>query len=284
MPPDVVQLFKTPQGFDRPGFDLTHGVSFTGGDANELGLSPNDWSTMFQYQEMVKFINEAIEWENVLYFLYSYFWDVPVSWDFIRQIRHPDSTRQAFLRAGSARVVLTVRKGWELAWVSFVETGGFESTLIPGHPYMSIATEIADYDNTNYPGIPPANPASGSTTADPGSIATTSSASVPKSPDPVTIAVDSSAGFAVGYVAVIDDFIYDPNDPNKNPQEAQTVTAIPDGTHITVQRLDKPHDGTTTPFPVLQPGEKGVLISEWYEYTPTSGTDIAVTSNLATIV
>jgi GH18 family chitinase len=276
MPQDVIDLFV------NGGGDLTHGVSFTGNDLGPLGK--NDWTTMFQYQEMVKFINEAIEWENVLYFLYSYFWDVPVSWDFIRQIRHPDSTRQAFLRAGSARVVLTVRKGWELAWVSFVETGGFESTLIPGHPYMSIAEEIAAYDNTNYPGIPPANPASDSTTVDPGSIATTSSASVPASPNaPATIAVDSSAGFAVGYVAVIDDFIYNANDPTKNLQEAQIVTAIPDGTHITVQRLDKPHDGTTTPFPVLQPGEKGVLISEWFEYTPTSGTDIAVTSNLATI-
>jgi hypothetical protein len=150
---------------------------------------------------------------------------------------------------------------------------------------MSIATEIANYDNTNYPGIPPANPVSDSTTVDPGSVATTSSASVPASPSAqVTISVDSSAGFVVGYVAVIDDFIYSPNDPNKNLQEAQTITAIPDRTHITVQKLDHPHDGTITPFPVLQPGEKGVLIAEWYEYTPTSGTDIAVTSNLATIV
>jgi hypothetical protein len=63
------------------------------------------------YQEMVKFINEAIEWENMLYFVYPYFWDVPQSWEFIRGLRHPDATRQAFLRAGSARVVLTIRPG-----------------------------------------------------------------------------------------------------------------------------------------------------------------------------
>jgi len=205
---------------------------------------------------------------------------VPVSWDFIRQIRHPDAIRQAFLRAGSARVVLTVRKGWETAWVSFVETGGFGQTLLPGHPYMTIAQEIQAYDDTNYPGIPPANPASDSISDQVDSASTISRDKVAASAAPVTIAVDSSAGFAAGYTAVID--TYDP-DPNRNFQEAQLITAVPDTTHITVKVLNHPHDGTTTPFPMVQPGEKGVLISEWFEYTPTSGTDIAITSNLATI-
>ena len=81
MPKEVVDLFK------QSGADLQHGIGFT---RSELGISSTSWTTMFQYQEMVKFINEAIEWENVLYFLYSYFWDVPQSWDFIRQIRHQD--------------------------------------------------------------------------------------------------------------------------------------------------------------------------------------------------
>jgi hypothetical protein len=111
-------------------------------------------------------------------------------------------------------------------------------------------------------------------------VSTTSSARIADSATPVTIVVDSSAGFVVGYSAVID--TYDP-DPNGNLQEAQLITAVPDATHIIVKMLKHPHDGTTTPFPVRQPGEKGVLISEWFEYTPTLGTDIAITSNLATI-
>jgi GH18 family chitinase len=148
MPPGVVSLFGSVVNGTTTYDRLSHGVSFTGNDlfSADPALYPSDWSTMFQYQEMVKFINEAIEWENVLYFLYSYFWDVPASWDFIRQIRHPDAIRQALLRAGSARVVLTVRKGWETAWVSFVETGGFGQTLLPSHPYMTIAQEIQAYE------------------------------------------------------------------------------------------------------------------------------------------
>ncbi len=272
MPQDVVNLFSG---------NLHYGVNFTG---NDLGtFSPTDWTTMFQYEEMVKFINEAIEWENVLYFLYSYYWDVPESWDFIRQIQHPDATRQAFLRSGSARVVLTVRKGWETAWVSFVELGGFGQTLLPNHPYMSIATEIEAYDETNYPGIPPANPASGPTSDQAYSVAAVCTAKVNASSSPVTIPVDSSSGFNVGFSVVIDAFTYNPTIQNANLQEKQIVTAVPDSTHITVKSLNKTHDGTLAPFAVVQPGEKGVLVAEWFEYTPTSGTDIAVTSSLPTI-
>jgi hypothetical protein len=293
MPKSVADLFSA---------NLQYGVNFTGNDLLRMisvpvalpgnappvdvqvpiPFSPADWSTMFQYQEMVKFINEAIEWENVIYFLYSYFWDVPESWDFVRQIQHNDATRQAFLRAGSSRVVLTVRKGWETPWVSFVETGGFGQTLLPSHPYLPIVQEIQAYDETNYPGIPPANPASDPTSAQVDSAQTTSSAKLSPGTQ-VTVPVNSSVGFAVGSSVVIDVYVYSPNDQSKNPQEKQVVTAIPDATHITVGTLIKPHDGTTIPFPVVQPGEQGVLIAEWFEYTPTSGIDIAVTSNLTTI-
>jgi hypothetical protein len=223
----------------------------------------------------VKFINEAIEWESVLYFLYSYFWDVPQSWDFIRQIRHPDATRQAFLRAGSARIVLTVRKGYEEAWTAFVEQGDFGSTLPPGHPYLTIAQEIEAYDDTNYPGIPAAN-AGGPSLDDVDSVATGCSVNVAASTGPVTIEVGSSAGFVVGATVVVDTV-------DSGLQENQAVTAVPDGSHVTLAGLTNAHDGTTAPFPIVQAGESGLLIAEWNEYTPSSGTDIAVTSNLATI-
>ncbi|BAZ03257.1 hypothetical protein NIES37_72700 (plasmid) [Tolypothrix tenuis PCC 7101] len=267
MPSEVTTLFN------RNGNDLTHGIAFT---SNDLGLTASSWITMMQYQEMVKFINEAIEWENVIYFPYSYFWDVPQSWDFIRTIRYPDATRQAFLRAGSARVVLTVRKGFEEAWMSFVELGDFGLLLPPGHPYLTIAQEIAAYDRTNYPGIPPANPNGGSLIGDGSSVATTSEDRLEPSTSPITLTVVSSVGFVVGYSVIIDSYA-------SRVQETQTIVSVPDNTHITVTGLSHTHDGSETPFPLMQTGEKGLLIAEWFEYTPSSGTDIAVTSNLATI-
>ena len=53
--------------------------------------------------------------------------------------------------------------------------------------------------------------------------------------------------------------------------------------HLTLASIQYAHGGDGGSYAVVQPGEKGVLIAEWREYTPTSGTDIAVTSNLATI-
>jgi hypothetical protein len=275
MPKDVTALFA--QGSINGTVDLQHGAATDTGDG--LAVTAKAWQPVFLYEEMVKFINSAIEWENVLYFLYSYFWDVPPAWEFIRQIRHPDSTRQAFLRAGSARVVLTVRKGWEQSWVNFVEAGGFGETLLPGHPYLTIAQEVQAYDETNYPGIPPANPGGGPL-VEGDSVATTSAASLSAATTPVSIEVAASDGFIAGYSAVIDS--WDVKDGSGNTlQEAQPIVAVPDATHVVVARLANAHDGSTTPFAVMQAGEKGQLIAEWFEYTPSSGTDIAVSSNLA---
>jgi hypothetical protein len=272
-------------------FNITpYGVAFTG---NSLGLNQDELTIVSQHEDKVRFINQAIEWENVISFLYSYFWDVPDSWDFIRQIRHPDANRQAFLRAGSARVVLTIRKGWGDAWVRFAEGGFKDAAMDPNHPYLTIAQEIAAYDDRHYPGIPPANPGGNAIRLE-DAIFTMSKTqlSPPKggSLDNVEIEVKSSAGFLVGAQVVIDSRVEAwPNPPkysdNSGRQESTTITAIrdTDTTHITVAKIQYPHGDGEKWFPIMQPGEKGELIAEWFEYTPSSGTDIAVTSNLESI-
>jgi hypothetical protein len=117
------------------------------------GPTEGDWERVIQHGELIKFLHQAIEWENMLYFTYPYFWDAQNS-RFKRFLQHPDSRHRDFLRAGSARVVLTIRPGYEVDFARFVEVGG----LGDGHPYMTIAEEIQEYANTNYPGIPAANP------------------------------------------------------------------------------------------------------------------------------
>jgi hypothetical protein len=282
MPQNVIDAIKASAGDLEHGgvVEPNYGVAFTG---NALGLPSWQASIVEQHEDEVRFINQAIEWENVVSFLYSYFWDVPAGWDFTRQIRHPDANRQAFLRAGSARVVLTVRKGWEKAWVQFAEGGFHGASIDPDHPYLTIAQEIAAYDDRNYPGIRPANPGQSAVRFE-DVVYTTSAASVGPSSDPshteVEIEVDSSIGFLVGAQVVIDKRVDTDRTNDFRRQESQIITGIRDG-HITVQKLDFYHgDGV---FPIIQPSDRGALIAEWNEYTPTSGTDIAVTSNLLTI-
>lgn len=256
--------------FVAAGVDLKHGVGF---DGPSLGLTAEQWSLVRQHEDLIRFINQAIEWENVVTFLYSYFWDVPPSWSFIRQLRHPDANRQAFLRAGSARIVLTVRKGWEERWMRYAE-GGSVGAQIPA-PYLTIAKEIAAYDDRNYPGIPPANPGKAAARLQ-DAVYTTTSFDVQPNPGTVEIKVADSSGFVVGLPVVID------VEDERQIQEASMVTEISQG-KIKVAGLKFAHRGTQAPVPILQPGEKGALIAEWSEYTPSSGTDIALTSNLSTI-
>ncbi|MFJ9371111.1 hypothetical protein ACIRRA_42825 [Nocardia sp. NPDC101769] len=286
MPLDIRQLFRSGSGstWDRTAW----GINFAGNillDPQVLNQTGN-WSLIEQYEQMIRFINDAIDWDNLLYFLYSYFWDIPDAWDNIREIQHPDATRQAFLRAGSARVVLTVRKDWETAWVNFVEGGVFTGGSLPElHPYLTIAREIQDFDNTNYPGIPPADPGRA---PDSGAyIATDCLADLDPAAIPaggrVVLTVRSSSGFIEGYSVVLDTWDatkYDPATGRQAPQETRIIIGVPDATHIEVDRIENYHK---SPFRVIQAGEKGQLIAEWYEYTPSSGTDIEVTSNLTTI-
>ena len=140
--------------------------SLFGPDASDPGvknvLDPNrltstEWVNVMEHGEFIKYLHNAIEWENVLYFTYPYFWDDNALWDFKKFLFHPDSTHRTFLRAGAARVVLTIRPGFEPSFTSLIESGAFNA--LPGsHPYVTIAQEIQDFANTNYPGFPPANP------------------------------------------------------------------------------------------------------------------------------
>jgi hypothetical protein len=112
-----------------------------------------EWLEVSQQQETIKFLQQAIEWENMLYLLYPYFWSHKERWELKKYLHHPDLMHQAFLKSGSARVVLTIRPGFESAFVNFCETGKPEHA-----PYLDIAEEMEAYAKTNYPGITVANP------------------------------------------------------------------------------------------------------------------------------
>jgi hypothetical protein len=119
-----------------------------------------NWSKVLAHGEFIKFLHHAIEWENMLYFLYPYFWSHTSRWELKKYLDHPDAMHKVFLKSGSARVVLTIRPGFEKDFVTLLEMGNFDA-LEPSHPYLTIAQEMENYAKTNYPGIRPANPVEG---------------------------------------------------------------------------------------------------------------------------
>ncbi len=120
-------------------------------------LTSEQWEYMMEFGEFVKFLQTAIEWENMLFFLYPYYWGPPSEWDNLRFLDHPDALHRRFLRSGAARVVLSIRPGFEESFTALVDSGSF-TQLNPNHPYVTIAQEIEAYAKTHYDGIPPANP------------------------------------------------------------------------------------------------------------------------------
>jgi hypothetical protein len=118
------------------------------------------WSRVLAQGEIIKFLHHAIEWENMTYFLYPYFWSHPNRWELKKYMQHPDLMHRSFLKSGSARVVLTIRPGFEVDFVTFLEHGSFTDPPSDS-PYVTIAQEIENYAKTNYPGIRAANPVEG---------------------------------------------------------------------------------------------------------------------------
>jgi hypothetical protein len=271
MPPSIVALFASSGG--------TGGLSFTG---SELGLNSTGWMAMFRYQEMVKFLQQAIEWENLLYFLYPYFWDVPPAWDFVRTLEHPDSDRQQFLRAGSARIVLTIRPGYEEAFTAFVDQGAFGAVLPPNHPYLTIGQELQAYDQTNYPGIPPANPATGYRP-----LLSTLQRAAWQSMQAIIAALEQYKTDKGSYPATGQGLaaLADPSLAKTDPWGKAWVYACP-GVYSDYELSSLGADG--------KPGGDGLnaeitswasasLVGEWFEYTPSKGIDIQVNTAVETM-
>jgi hypothetical protein len=72
----------------------------------------------------VRFFETAIEWENIEYVLYPYFWANPKeSWQKQLSMTFDDPQTEAFMRAGQARVAAPVRLGFEAAVLRFLADG-----------------------------------------------------------------------------------------------------------------------------------------------------------------
>ncbi|WP_294243732.1 hypothetical protein, partial [uncultured Chryseobacterium sp.] len=68
-----------------------------------------------QYAAFVKFMEQAFEWEIMSYHLYPYYWGERKSWSELYQSDDNDPIFRAFMQSGMARVIVTVRPGFEEA-------------------------------------------------------------------------------------------------------------------------------------------------------------------------
>jgi len=238
------------------------------------------WARTLAFGEFIKFIHNAIEWENMLYFLYPYFWGPYNSWDLRMNLRHPDATHESFLKSGAARVVFPIRPGFEADFLRLMETMSF-ANLPGGHPYVTIAEEMQNYADTNYPGIPSGNPAKQGgawrqiqTFRDALEAFYRDCGRYPRTAEGLRALLTDpgQAGWAGPYLSEV------PTDPWGRPYQFTSPGAHGDFDIVSFG-ADGRAGGTDDDEDVVSWAE-GTLIASWIEYTPTSALDIAVGDTL----
>lgn len=123
----------------------TLGQKFTAGDQMknfEVILGEK----LEQYAALAKFMEQAFEWEIMDYTFYPYYWAHRDEWQKMYLSEDADPLFRSFLQSGMARVIVTVKPGFEDAVQFFMTTGriwnGGEVPVIGDPMYMSIVDEM----------------------------------------------------------------------------------------------------------------------------------------------
>jgi hypothetical protein len=99
-----------------------------------------------EYTAFVRFLEQAFEWDNMSYTFYPYYWGDELSWKENYNEDSDDLLHKAFLQAGMARVIVTVRPKFEDAVNMYLTTGkiwmGGNLPVYGSSLFVSIANEL----------------------------------------------------------------------------------------------------------------------------------------------
>ncbi|OVE54755.1 hypothetical protein [Chryseobacterium mucoviscidosis] len=136
----------------NPNVDLTFGRGkyynngYSSGDETFLNTDIKVDEKLDQYAAFAKFMEQAFEWEIMSYYFYPYYWGERKSWADLYQFDDNDPVFRAFMQSGMARVIVTVRPGFEEAVRHFLATGqiwnGGEVPVIDDPLFLSIVDEM----------------------------------------------------------------------------------------------------------------------------------------------
>lgn len=114
--------------------------SLTGITANYTNVALNN------YAAQVKFFEQAFEWDIMSYNFYPFYWANKQKWGELYQIQNNDPLFRAFLQSGMARVIITVRPGFEEMVNWYLATGqiwnGGQVPTLDDEEFVSIVEEL----------------------------------------------------------------------------------------------------------------------------------------------
>lgn len=96
----------------------------------------------------IQFFEHAFEWTQMMYTFYPYYWARKKKWPTLQQIQDNDPLHAQFLQAGSARVLVPVRPGYEDSILYYLETNkiwnGGGSPSVSSKLYVSLVKSIKE--------------------------------------------------------------------------------------------------------------------------------------------
>lgn len=130
--------------FTRQNFD---GFGAVGEDV-ATSYPQIDLGAYSQQGAIVRFFEQAFEWQQMSWVLYPYYWSRKHTWLDKLATSGADPQHVAFLRSGAARMQLPVRKNFELAVLHFQATGeiwqGEQPPQVFDESYLPIVQELAE--------------------------------------------------------------------------------------------------------------------------------------------
>ena len=135
------QVMRSVMEWVFPGFGT---ATATAGLGVSAGLSDDSWRQIMEYGEYIKYVHSAIDWSNLAYVLYPYFWANTAGTSGMDQLYldHPDPAHRDFLRAGACRVVMPIQPSFESGVLSLLDQGRL-GTLPNAHRFASVIAEVA---------------------------------------------------------------------------------------------------------------------------------------------
>lgn len=125
------------------------GTQFYTGDALENYVITQN-QAMDDYGSFAKFMEQAFDWDLISYNFYPYYWGNRNEWTTLYQTDNNDLLFRNFMQAGMARVIVTVRPGFEDAVMYYMSTGriwnGGEVPVLGDPLYLSIVDELKEQE------------------------------------------------------------------------------------------------------------------------------------------
>ncbi len=130
-------------GQEQLGHDMLQGRD----DLSTINARYTD-PNLDSYAARVKFFEQAFEWDIMSYYFYPFYWAKKDNWETLYTIQNDDPLFKTFLQSGMAKVVVTVRPGFEEMVNWYIATGqiwnGGQVPTLNDPEFVSIVQELRE--------------------------------------------------------------------------------------------------------------------------------------------